>query len=79
MTLYLSVLAYENKKIGTLDVLVVDWFAVRVTPMHLGLKLQALFALLFCQLQRRSTPRRRERPLLLREEIGREMADKFRL
>jgi hypothetical protein len=35
-------------------------------------------ALSFCsQPQRRSTPRRRRRPLLAREEIGWEMADKF--
>jgi hypothetical protein len=59
---------------------VVDWVAVRVTLMHLELKLQALCAQLFSsfrQLQRHSTPRWLQSPLLTREEIRREMADKF--
>jgi hypothetical protein len=56
----------------------VDWFAVRVTPMHLGLEATGPLCTAlspFRQLQRRSTPRKHQRPLLAREEIGREMAD----
>jgi hypothetical protein len=58
----------------------VDWFAVRVTPMHLGLKATGPLCTAlssFRQLQRRFTPRRRQRPLLAMEEIEREMAGKF--
>jgi hypothetical protein len=51
----------------------IDWFCGRVAPMHLGLMPNAVSS--FHQLQRRSTPRMRQRPLLAREEIGREMAD----
>jgi hypothetical protein len=58
----------------------VDWFAVRVTPMHLGLEATGPLCTTlssFRQLQRRYTLLKRQRPLLEREEIGREMASKF--
>jgi hypothetical protein len=67
-----------NQAYDSEDDRLIDWFAVWVTPMHLGLKLQALCApLLVPSVNSRGTPCRCQRPLLAREEIRREMANKF--